>query len=101
MAEKRGKRKLTAIMSADVVGYSRLMEDEEETTVSTITEYREVIVGYVEKLTIYTPMRHKFGVTDFSKEKTDEEIDGYYYGNCHGLFLLPRALSLCSEKRNS
>jgi class 3 adenylate cyclase len=35
MAEKRGKRKLTAIMSADVVGYNRLMEDDEETTFST------------------------------------------------------------------
>ena len=32
MAEKGFKRKLTAILSADVEGYSRLMgEDEEET----------------------------------------------------------------------
>ena len=49
LAEKRGKRKLTAIISADVVGYSRLMEDDEETNVSAIPEYREVIVGSVEK----------------------------------------------------
>ena len=49
MDTEHSKRKLAAILSADVVGYSRLMEDDEETTVSTITAYREVIVGSVEK----------------------------------------------------
>jgi adenylate cyclase len=43
------KRKLTAILSADVKGYSRLMEDDEEATVSTLTSYRQVIAGVVEK----------------------------------------------------
>jgi len=42
MAEKGFKRKLTAILSADVEGYSRLMGDDEEATVRTITAYREV-----------------------------------------------------------
>ncbi|MFC1532255.1 adenylate/guanylate cyclase domain-containing protein [Thermodesulfobacteriota bacterium] len=37
------KRKLAAIFSADVVGYSRLMGDDEAATVNTITVYREVI----------------------------------------------------------
>jgi formylglycine-generating enzyme required for sulfatase activity/class 3 adenylate cyclase len=37
------KRKLTAILSADVVGYSRLMGDNEEATIRTLTTYREVI----------------------------------------------------------
>jgi class 3 adenylate cyclase len=37
------KRKLTSIFSADAVGYSRLMGDDEAATVLTITEYRNVI----------------------------------------------------------
>jgi len=43
------KRKLTAILSADVKGYSRLMGDDEEATVRTITAYREVISTIVQK----------------------------------------------------
>ena len=37
------RRKLAAILSADVKGYSRLMGDDEEATVRTITAYREVM----------------------------------------------------------
>jgi len=48
MAEERAKRKLTAILSADVKGYSRLMGDDEEATVSIITAYREVMTGLIE-----------------------------------------------------
>src|SRR5262245_38940593 len=40
-------RKLAAILSADVEGYSRLMGDDEAATVRTITEYREVIASAV------------------------------------------------------
>jgi adenylate cyclase len=36
-------RKLAAIFSADVVGYSRLMGDDEEATIRTLTTYRAVI----------------------------------------------------------
>jgi len=43
MAEKGFKRKLTAILSADVVGYSRLMGEDEETTIQTLMTYRDVI----------------------------------------------------------
>ena len=43
MATEDFKRKLTAILSADVKGYSRLMGEDEEATVRTITAYREVI----------------------------------------------------------
>jgi len=43
------KRKLTAILSADVKGYSRLMAEDEEATVRTITAYREVVATVVEK----------------------------------------------------
>ena len=37
------RRKLTAILSADVKGYSRLMRSNEEATVRTLTAYRTVI----------------------------------------------------------
>lgn len=43
MSEKRAKRKLTAIMSADVKGYSRLMGEDELSTVETLKESREII----------------------------------------------------------
>ena len=43
MAEEGFKRKLAAILSADVEGYSRLMDDDEETTVRTLTAYRTTI----------------------------------------------------------
>ena len=37
------ERKLTAILSADVEGYSRLMGEDEEATIRTLTSYRKVI----------------------------------------------------------
>ena len=40
MTEERAKRKLSAILSADVKGYSRLMEDNEEATIQTLNTYR-------------------------------------------------------------
>ena len=49
MATQDFKRKLTAILSADVKGYSRLMGEDEEATVRTITAYREVIGSVVLK----------------------------------------------------
>lgn len=36
-------RKLAAILSADVVGYSRLMADDEAATIRTISDYREAV----------------------------------------------------------
>ena len=48
MAEVRTKRKLAAILSADVKGYSRLMEDDEEATVCTVTQYREVMTDLIQ-----------------------------------------------------
>ena len=43
------KRKLTAIFSADVEGYSRLMAEDEEATVRTITTYREVMTALIQQ----------------------------------------------------
>ena len=47
VTEERAKRKLTAILSADVKGYSRLMADDEEATVRTINIYRQVMSGLI------------------------------------------------------
>jgi adenylate cyclase len=49
MAEKGFKRKLSAILSADVEGYSRLMGEDEEATVRTITAYREVLSTLIQQ----------------------------------------------------
>ncbi|UCH20971.1 MAG: adenylate/guanylate cyclase domain-containing protein, partial [Deltaproteobacteria bacterium] len=49
MANEGFKRKLTSIFSADAVGYSRLMEDDEEATVRTLTSYREVITTLIKQ----------------------------------------------------
>ena len=39
----RRERKLAAILSADVKGYSRLMGEDEEATLRTLTAYRKVM----------------------------------------------------------
>jgi adenylate cyclase len=43
MSAESFKRKLTAILSADVKGYSRLMGEDEAETVKTITAYRKIM----------------------------------------------------------
>jgi adenylate cyclase len=49
MADEGFKRKLTAIVSADVVGYSSLMEDNEEATIQTLNTYRKSISTLIEQ----------------------------------------------------
>ena len=49
MASQDFKRKLTAILSADVKDYSRLMGEDEEATVRTITAHRKVIATVIQK----------------------------------------------------
>ncbi len=49
MADEGFKRKLTAILSADVVGYSRLMEDDEEATIQTLNTYRNSMTTLVQQ----------------------------------------------------
>jgi adenylate cyclase len=46
---KEFKRKLTAILSADVAGYSRLMGEDEDATVRTLKVYRELIAGHIQE----------------------------------------------------
>jgi adenylate cyclase len=49
MAEEGFKRKLTAILSADVIGYSRLMRDDEEATVRDIAAHRVLITEIIQQ----------------------------------------------------
>jgi adenylate cyclase len=49
METTKTKRKLTAILSADVKGYSRLMGEDEKATVATLKKYRDIISSLVEK----------------------------------------------------
>ena len=49
MAEEGFKRKLAAILGADVEGYSRLMDDDEEATVRTLTSYRTAIADLAQQ----------------------------------------------------
>ena len=43
------KRKLSAILSADVVGYSRLMGEDEELTVRTLRGHREMMSTLIKR----------------------------------------------------
>jgi len=43
------ERKLTAILCADVCGYSRLMGQDEETTLRTLSSYRKVVDSLIEQ----------------------------------------------------
>ena len=47
MAAKDFKRKLTAILSADVVGYSRLIGEDELSNVRTLETYREMLAEVI------------------------------------------------------
>jgi adenylate cyclase len=47
MPDEGFKRKLTAILSADVAGYSRLMGNNEEATIQTLKTYRKVMGGLI------------------------------------------------------
>ena len=63
LARSRGsprviERRRVGLLSADVVGYSRLMADDEVATVETLTAYREVMTELIE--------RHRGRVVDFT-----------------------------------
>ena len=48
MTPEKFKRKLTAILSADVKGYSRLMGEDEEGTLRTLNAYKEVMASLIQ-----------------------------------------------------
>ena len=47
--DERVKRKLIAVLSADVVGYSRLIGEDELTTIRTLKEYRELMSKLIQQ----------------------------------------------------
>ena len=49
MATEGFKRKLTAVFSSDVVGYSRLMGEDEESTIKMIEDYKGVIFTLIKQ----------------------------------------------------
>jgi adenylate cyclase len=49
MTNQEVKRKLTAILNADVKGYSRLMGEDEKGTVRTLNVYKEVMTGLIQQ----------------------------------------------------
>lgn len=49
MTEERVKRKLSAIFSADAEGYSRLMGEDEVSTIRTLESYRKVMVDLIDQ----------------------------------------------------
>jgi adenylate cyclase len=49
MESQTVQRKLTAILSADVKGYSRLMGEDEVATIRTLTAYREVMATLIQQ----------------------------------------------------
>jgi adenylate cyclase len=49
MEQKGFRRKLTAILSADVAGYSRLMQDDEAATVATLESYKQAFFDLIKQ----------------------------------------------------
>ncbi|MGD8461222.1 MAG: hypothetical protein PVH27_12780, partial [Desulfobacterales bacterium] len=49
MNEERPKRKLSGILSADAVGYSRLMQEDEASTIRTLEESKRLMSELIEQ----------------------------------------------------
>jgi adenylate cyclase len=49
MTEERAKRKLSGILSADAVGYSRLMQADEASTIVTLAESKELMANLIQQ----------------------------------------------------
>ena len=57
--EKKVTRKLSAILSADVKGYSVLMADDEVHTIETLKAYRQIISDLVLNMLLLMPDMRK------------------------------------------
>jgi adenylate cyclase len=49
MTEERARRKLSGILSADAVGYSRLMEEDEASTIRTLEDSKELMANLIQQ----------------------------------------------------
>ena len=70
MCPNAAERRLAAILCADVVGYSRLMAEDEAGTVRTLTDYREEIAVLVRQ--------HRGRVVDTAGDNLLAEGDRIY-----------------------
>ncbi len=84
MAEDRAQRRLAAILAADVVGYSRLMGEDEEATLGTLKANREIIDGLIG--------RHQGRVFGSAGDTIE------YFGDIHGA-MIATALSRRERRR--
>ena len=66
MTPDKFKRKLTTILSTDVAGYSRLMQDDEAATVKFLESYKQIISDLVKQ--------HRGGVVDSPGDNFLEEF---------------------------
>ena len=64
-ADTESHRKLAAILSADVVGYSRLMSQDERATLDTLTAYREVMGAHSGDPSYGVPRRYRCSTPTF------------------------------------
>jgi len=66
MTTQELKRKLTAILSADVKGYSRFMGEDEKGTVRMLNAYREVMANLIQqhhgRVVDWQPLRRHTGI---------------------------------------
>jgi adenylate cyclase len=75
MAEKDFKRKLSAILSADVAGYSRLMGEDDGATVRTLTGHREMMSTLIRQ--------HQGRVVDSPGDNLFADFKSVFHGvNC-------------------
>jgi class 3 adenylate cyclase len=49
MTKERLKRKRASILSADVEGYSRLIREDEEATIRTLTTYQAAMTNLIQR----------------------------------------------------
>jgi TolB-like protein len=49
MTEERARRKLSGILSADAVGYSRLMQEDEASTIRTLEDSKELMTKFIQQ----------------------------------------------------
>ena len=65
MSEERAKRKLSGILSADAVGYSRLMREDEASTVQTLEDSKKLMADLIDQYRGRVVDARKFTLSTF------------------------------------
>jgi class 3 adenylate cyclase len=90
MTEGNYKHKLAAILSADVVGYSRLMAEDEVATIRSLSACRDKIGTHVEA--------NSGRVVDFTGDNT---LSAAYYGSGHNEKAITSAKEVLKSDKNN